>query len=75
MVWNRNKYGAVAFAGLIHLVYIESKYDARFYWTSQCGLQWADRDNTNSDRAPRTVKRRVNCVQCLYLHLKHGWPL
>lgn len=72
MPWGRWPHGRVREAGLVHVVYVEGKED-RVYWTSQCAIQWADRENRDRTRAPKTTKARATCLACLYLHLKHGW--
>lgn len=72
MSWARGYFGRVLDAGLIHVVYTHAKIN-RVYWTSQCNIQWAHRDNRDKSYAPVRTPKRATCLLCVALQLKHGW--
>lgn len=76
MSWGCVLYGRVRNAGLVHIVYVEGKED-RVWWTAECGLRWAHRENRDKALAPKGTKARATCLRCLYPHLKDAfipWP-
>jgi hypothetical protein len=71
--WGRGRIGNVCEGGLVHILYEEFK-DTRVYWTTQCDICWAGRDNTDRLLKPPVSKKPVTCLRCIDLHLRNGWP-
>jgi len=73
MPWHRFRVGCAASkpAGVVHALYEHVKGE-RVYWTTQCSLAWAGRNNTRSDRRPPLVDAPINCIECLALEVRLG---
>lgn len=65
MPWSRYRVGRVNHQGLVHALYEWSKFE-RLFWETQCGVVWADRNNTNVKlKPPRTNASALTCFKCV----------